>query len=323
MTAGRSGSGDGDGAAPPAAGAPGSTVEPWKAQRVVDAELARALIREQFPAFAARVEPFGSGWDNTAYLVDGYAVFRFPRRQVAVELVETEARVLPVLAPRLPIPVPVPEWVGEPTERFPWPFAGYRRLPGRTADGFELGDEDRAALAPVLGRFLAALHATPAAGLQLAGDTIARTDFASRMPATLERAEALRAAGVLPDPSPWLRLFDDELPEPAARSVPCHGDLYERHVLLDDSRRVSGVIDWGDVHLGDPGIDLNLLYRFFPARMRPTFLAAYGPVDERTLRMARLRAAYHVLVSALFAHSTADAPLLRSSLTGLQFILED
>ena len=90
--------------------------QPWEAERIVSPELAMALVREQFPELAPRrIEPFGSGWDNTAYLIDGALVFRFPRREVAVELLETEARVLPGIAPHLPLAIPVPEWADRST----------------------------------------------------------------------------------------------------------------------------------------------------------------------------------------------------------------
>ena len=297
---------------------------PWAAERVVPPDLALALIREQFPELAAeRVEPFGSGWDNTAYLVDGALLFRFPRRTIAVELIRTEARVLPHLAPRLPLPIPVPEWVGRPTERFPWPFAGYRRLAGRTADVADLGDDDLRASAPVLGRFLAALHATPPAGLALPGDYIGRTDLPARRPLLAERLASLANAGVIDDPAPWLRLFDGDLPAPSSRPIVAHGDLYARHLLVDDAHRPAGVIDWGDVHLGDPGVDLAVMYGFLPPAARGELERAYGPIDARTRRMARLRAAFHAATLAWFAHSVSDASLLRAGLTAMRHVLEE
>src|SRR6185503_15119791 len=97
-------------------------------------------------------------------------------------------------------------------------------------------------------------------------DELARTDFVRRRPVLLERLAALEEAGVIPDRRPWVELFEGcGPPEPPPRPVPVHGDLYERHVLVGDENRVSGVIDWGDVHAGDPAVDLNLLYRLFPA----------------------------------------------------------
>lgn len=295
----------------------------WLPERVVSPELALELVREQFPALGRTVEPFGSGWDNTAYLIDGALVFRFPRREIAVPFLGREAHALPRLAPRLPLPIPVPLWVGEPTERFPWPFAGYRRIAGRTLDAVELSAEDRRAAAPVLAAFLKALHATPLDGLLLPPDELARTDFARRLPLLAERMEALERAGLITDHRRWIDLFGDGIREPPPARVPVHGDLYERHVLVDDANRVCGVIDWGDVHAGDPALDLTVLYRFFPAPERDEFLRVYGRIDARMAHVARLRAAHHAGTVAFFAHATHDAPLLRASIAGLRNVLED
>ncbi|HEX2204384.1 MAG TPA: phosphotransferase [Longimicrobium sp.] len=298
--------------------------QPWEAEIEVTAALALALVRERFPELGARVaEPFGSGWDNTAFLVDGTLVFRFPRKESTVELLERESRVLPALAPRLPLPVPVPEWVGRGTEAYPWTFAGYRRLAGRPACGAALSDADRAAAAPVLGRFLAALHATPPEGLDLPGDVIRRTDFAYRMPALIDRLYELQDRGVVGDPGPWLRLFEDEdLPGPPPAPAVVHGDLYVRHLLVDDENRLAGVIDWGDVHLGDPAVDLSVLYGFFSPAARDDLLREYGEIDERTRRTARLRAAFHAAALAWFAHSVRDRALLDAAKTALGYVLE-
>jgi aminoglycoside phosphotransferase (APT) family kinase protein len=201
---------------------------------------------------------------------------------------------------------------------------GYRRLAGRPAGSLELSDDDRRAAAEPLARFLRALHDTPAAGLGLPGDDFARTGFARRMPKLRERLRELEAAGIVADARPWLRPFEaGDFPPPPARPVPVHGDLYELHVLVDDARRVSGVIDWGDVHAGDPALDLSLLFRFFPARLRDDFLCVYGDVDARTARMARLRAIFHAVLVTQYAHSIGDAALLRTGRWSMDCVLED
>src|SRR5918911_1437267 len=98
--------------------------QPWKADVDLTPERAASLIERQFPALApARLEPLGIGWDNAAYLVNGNLVFRFPRRQMGAGLIEREARILPLLAPHLPLPVPVPRFVGRPAGEYPFPFA--------------------------------------------------------------------------------------------------------------------------------------------------------------------------------------------------------
>lgn len=296
----------------------------WDAEIVVSPELAMELIREQFPGLGSTVDPLDSGWDNTVYLVDRELVFRFPRRSIAAPLIETEARVLPKLAPRLLLPIPCPEWLGVATERFPWPFGGYRKVAGRPATDVELSPTQRRAAAEPLAAFLRTLHTIPTAGLGLASNEFCRTDFVSLMPMLVERLRGLEEAGVIADGRPWLRLFEaDDFPEPSARTVPVHGDLGERHVLLDDVHRVSGVIDWGNVHAGDPALDLSILYHFFPAAARGEFLRVYGDIDARTVRAARLRGAFAVISSTIYAHSIGDDEFVPRGLTAMKRVLED
>src|SRR6185295_15436029 len=103
----------------------------WTAEVKVDEPLARRLIAEQFPQVSLdAVELLGEGWDNTVWLVDGRWAFRFPRREIALPGVQRELAVLSELAPQVPLPIPVPKWVGEPSEAFPWPFFGAEAIEG-------------------------------------------------------------------------------------------------------------------------------------------------------------------------------------------------
>jgi hypothetical protein len=174
---------------------------PWEAERVVSAELARALVEAQFPQLApVVVRPLGVGWDNTALVVNDEWVFRFPRRPIAVDLLATEARLLPAIAPRVPLAVPVPELVGRPDDTFGWPFTGYRLLPGRTACSAGLDEAQRHAAAAPLGRFLRALHAFPAfeaSRLGAPADVIGRLALAGRAAETRGRLERIQTLGLV------------------------------------------------------------------------------------------------------------------------------
>lgn len=301
--------------------------QPWKPERVVDAELARALLEEAFADLGSvRVEPFGVGWDNTSYLVNDELVFRFPRREIAVGLLEQEIRILPELAPHLPLPVPVPTHVGEPTERFPWPFAGYRLIRGRTADTARLDTPARERAAGPLGAFLAALHGQSAVGLREHGvvhDELDRLDLRKRIPRVEERLGEAVEAGLLDDLEPW-RAILDEAPRDwiPGRATLVHGDLYARHVLVDDGGAPCGVIDWGDLHLGDPATDLSLAAGFLPPEARGAFREAYGPIDPDTWRMARFRALFSAAAVVAYGHDTGDRAMLVEGLVNLDHLRE-
>jgi aminoglycoside phosphotransferase (APT) family kinase protein len=304
----------------------------WTAEREVTPELARALIRRQFPALAAgdgpSIERIGVGWDNVAYLVAGHYVFRFPQRSLGVPLLETESRLLPALAPRLPLPVPVPIFVGRPEAEYPWPFHGYERIPGRSACGAALDEMARGRVAVPLAEFLRALHAFPAdeaARLGAPDDTLGRADVPKRVRQTRERLAEVRARGLggqrdgqLGDNDGALDRICDEAAAGDARPAPpaalVHGDLYARHLLVGGDGALAGVIDWGDVHRGHRALDLSIAFAFLPPRARAAFFDAYGGVpDADVLRRARLQALFYGVTLLLYGTDTADADLVREA----------
>lgn len=286
--------------------------KPWEAERRVDEDLARRLIRERTPDVAgATVERIGEGWDNVAYLVDGTWVYRFPRGEFQAGFLANECAFVPRIAGRLPLPISVPQEVGRPTPDFPWPVARHRYVKGTTAERARLDDDERRALAPELGRFLRALHDLDVPGLP--GDTIGRMDPNKRVPPARERLEALASLRLIPSPEPWLPLLSS-LPRSPLPSTTLHGDFYLRQIVLGDDRTLRGVIDWGDMHKGDPACDLMVAFTSMP---REDFEAGYGPIGEATARLARFRALSHTLGVTLYAHDIGDANLLRESRAAL------
>ena len=297
----------------------------WEPEHVVGAELARALVREQFGIAAEEIACVGQGFDNTAYLVDGAYIVRFPRRSVAAELIATERALTPVIAPALPVRIPVARFAGVPSLGYPWPFVGYDVLAGETACGFELANDERAALAAALGAFLRALHGIdPAQAIAggLPGDTIGRLDHARRLPLATERYRELETLGLIVDGAELLEFLAAHPPQPPQRSRIVHGDLYARHLLLDGERRLCGVIDWGDAHAGDPALDLAIAATMLSERERPAFFTAYGAIDDATWRRALYRGVYHAALVAHYGAHAPDAAMLRSGLAGIAFARE-
>ncbi|GAA1375314.1 phosphotransferase [Catellatospora chokoriensis] len=319
-------------AVPPAheAGKRAGPVTPaWTPEHEVDAEQAAALLAEQFPALrAASVTLFATGWDNTVHLVGGEWVFRFPRRAIALRLLAHETAVLPQLVGRLPLPIPFPELIGVPSARFPWPFWGARLVPGVELADTGLPDDRRTRAAVDLGGFLRALHDPALAALVMSAsgpaavlphDPMRRGDPAVRGPQAREWLARLAASGVWqPDPAVF-RLLDEAEPLGPADGPPVlvHGDLHQRHLLLGDDGQATGVIDWGDVCLADPAVDLSLAYSGFAGPARAALLDAYGPVSPEREARARVLAVNLSAVLAEYAHAEGRAALLREALAGV------
>lgn len=308
--------------------------QPWEPEQTVGAELAQALIAEQFPQLApVRLVAYGSGWDNTAYLVNDEFVFRFPRRAIAVPLLRTEARVLPTIAKHLQIQISAPVFVGQPSERFEWPFTGAREIPGQTACRARLSGDQRSQLVPALVEFMASLHSlTPAQVPGVGGDTFGRNDLRKRIDHAHARLGDAVDRGLIDDPRVFAAIIEAVPRDVVFRNdILVHGDLYARHLIVQTSiedRRteLAGIIDWGDVHRGDPYLDLALAHSLLPTAARQAFWRGYeakrGPVSQDTWKLARFRSLYSSLMIAVYGNDINDRALVDEGLWGLQNLVD-
>ena len=103
-------------------------------------------------------------------------------------------------------------------------------------------------------------------------------------------------------------------------SMLVHGDFDGRHLIVDEDGLVTGVIDWGDIHLGNPAVDLAIAHTFFPAPVRAAFLSAYGPIPDDTWCAARFRAVHNTLHVLDWAVQTGKVATQRSARLWLRHI---
>lgn len=70
------------------------------------------------------------------------------------------------------------------------------------------------------------------------------------------------------------------------------------------------MIDWGDMHLGDPALDLSLAFTFLPPSARARFFDAYqdagGRLDPHARDRARFRGLYYGPILLEYGQRTGD-----------------
>jgi len=290
----------------------------WDAEVIVEADLARRLIGEQFPELGLRtIKLLGQGWDNTVWRVDDEWTFRFPRRSYAVPGIENEMAVLPRLAGALPLPIPNPTFLGRPSEEFAWPFYGCPFLPGRELADADLSDEERIGLARPLAEFLRTLHSLDL-DAELPVDPVRRADMAVRIPRTREYLSEVSSLGLWAPPSLVGKTLEAalELP-PAEHTAVCHGDLHLRHLLVDEHGGPAAVIDWIDLSRNDPAVDLVLFWSLLPPDGRAEFRETYGELSEAQLLRGRVLALFLCAVLALYGRHEGLSALEREAIAGL------
>jgi aminoglycoside phosphotransferase (APT) family kinase protein len=242
----------------------------------IEEALVRRLLVSQFPEWAdlplRRVEP--SGTVNAIFrLGDGLSV-RLPRRDGPTTPGSKEFEWLPKLAPLLPVEVPVPVAQGRPSNDYPWFWEIHRWVEGETVPVTEIdavqAARDLASLVETMQQISPA-GAPPGRGIPLAErdrefrSWLARFDGDPRV--TTEWEHALAAP-------PW-----DGPP------VWHHGDLDMRNWLVRDGR-ISGVIDWGAMGVGDPACDVMVAWKLHSPAARDAFRDAL-PTDDATWERAR------------------------------------
>jgi aminoglycoside phosphotransferase (APT) family kinase protein len=248
----------------------------------ITAGLVRDLLLEQHPDLAGlAIREVAGGWGNQMWRLGDELAVRMQRMDSTGELQLKERRWLPVLAPLLPLPVPVPVRSGEPSERFPKYWTVMTWVPGEPLDHGSISRGAHAADA--LAGFLRALHVEAPAEAPVA------TDRGAHPRDCADGFEHFFRAAVPDDIAAGVRAVWDNAV--AAREwegppVWVHGDLHPANAVVSDGT-LSGVVDFGDMFAGDPAWDLAAAWVLLPAGTAARFFDVYARADEAAIRRAR------------------------------------
>ena len=245
----------------------------------IDAGLVARLIASQFPAWASEalrpLHPWGT--DNAIFRLGDDKAVRLPRIEGAVGQVEKDRRWLPAVAPQLPFEIPELLAMGVPADGYPWAFGVYRWLEGEPFAADRVGEALDAAVD--LARFLEALRRidtrdAPVSGR--GGPLAPRADAVRR---------AITALGDRVDGPAATRSWDAALRASAWNGPPVwlHGDLMPGNLLFVE-RRLSAVIDFSVLGVGDPAADLMVAWWLLDDGSRPQFRAALAIDDDSWAR---------------------------------------
>ncbi|MFG1912701.1 aminoglycoside phosphotransferase family protein [Kribbella sp. NPDC048928] len=265
----------------------------------MDEDLLRTLLKEQHPDLAdLALQEVEGGWGNQMWRLGDTLAVRVPREDTTPYPLLNEHRWLPEIAARVPLPVPTPVRLGEPSDRFPKTWLVTTWVSGEPADRTPISSE---LAAGTLAAFLYALHTeapadaptTPGRGDGLRGHTKGFENWADEF-AIEDAVREVWADGVA-------------APEYAGPPVWLHSDLHPANVVVADGT-LAGVIDFGDLSNGDPATDLSAAWLLLPDGGADRFFEAY-PVDGPTWRRSRAWAAARAL--SLIAIGTAGEKGLR------------
>jgi len=232
----------------------------------------RALFDDWLQERAADHGPPHEGWDTVATAVEGTWLDRVPRYPDTEVQLRNEVRLMPRLAPLLPLEVPVPIVLDESPLR-----VRHRLVQGELAVRATLTREDGRRL----GEFLRALHDMPVNIYVESGipeQHAARAELLATLERMLHRVLPLVPAEHQEAGKALLRRIALRTP-----ATLVHGDLAAHHVTSGPDGIV-GVIDWKDARIADPAVDLAWPLFGTPEPFAEAVATAYGVTDDELAR---------------------------------------
>ncbi|UNO43548.1 aminoglycoside phosphotransferase family protein [Streptomyces sp. MST-110588] len=271
----------------------------------IDEDLVRRLVAGQFPQWAGMaVRRLASGGTvNAMYRLGEEMVVRLPLVDGGAEDVSREQEWLPRLGPRLSTAVPEVLGAGKPVEGHPWPWSVYRWLAGENPEAGALSEP--VLLAKDLAEFVAAMRSITLPGAPAAhrGGPLASLDAETR--AAIEELRGIPQEGV--DCDAVTAVWEDALRAPDWDGPPVwlHADLMPGNLLVEDGRLTS-VIDFGCMGVGDPACDLFPAWNLLSADARQVFREALD-VDDATWMRGRGRTLSQALIALPYYRETNPA----------------
>ncbi|WP_028551267.1 aminoglycoside phosphotransferase family protein [Paenibacillus sp. UNC451MF] len=252
----------------------------------IDVTLVKRLITVQFPQWADHlIQPVESaGTDNMIYRLGKDMAVRLPRVEWAIGQVEKEQQWLPKLAPHISLSIPLPLVMGMPAEGYPWRWSVYRWLEGENATIGRIDDPRQAATA--LAQFVASLQRIDPTG----GPAPGSHNSGRGVPLSMRDVSVRKAIADLNnviDPDLATAAWEASLQAPVWQgpAVWLHGDLHPGNLLVEQGR-LSAVIDFGTLGVGDPSCDMMVAWTFLSTESRKLFRAALS-VDDATWARGR------------------------------------
>ena len=267
-----------------------------KKELEINEHLAARLISEQFPVWKGlsiqQILP--GGWDNRCFRLGDDLIVRLPSAERYADKVAKEQRWLPKLSSHLTVKIPVPIAMGKPSDLYPWHWSVYQWIPGQTVA--DAGNIKKNALAKSLAVFLTELHKIETKGAPAAG----KHTFYRGGDLSVYDKETKRAIKILKEKIPiekasyiWNQAVATHW---QGEPVWVHGDVSIGNLLVENEK-LSAVIDFGGLCVGDPACDLVMAWTYFDAESRRIFKEKLG-LDSDTWSRARGWALWKALIIA-------------------------
>ena len=231
----------------------------------------------------------GKGFRSLVVETPARIVIRVGLSRDALDGYRLERRVLPFLHDCLDAPIPDRGWFAAPQDGLPFGAHAYPKLDGDTP-AFETNAPE--SLARDMGRFMAQLHAIPVDQAQRAGIPVvdSRTRLIGGRDVVVPLLGKRLNAGEFKRVLAWWEAFVIDPRMHCDQFAVCHHDLWHDNLLMDADGRLSGILDWSHVKIGDPAHDFSAPRYFggeFMTHLHDAYREAGGRFDYESVHRSQ------------------------------------
>lgn len=254
----------------------------------IDDNLVHGLIKNQCPQWAKLpLKPItSSGTDNALFRLGNEYVVRLPRIEWSLGSIDKninkEWEWLPKIAKLLTIPISEPLFKGEPDANYPWLWTITRWNEGDNPNFEE--ENEHESLAKDLALFLNQLH-----NIKLIDGPFSRRGISlNTKELDAETRKALSELEGEIDIQSTTLLWNhlSTISYWCKDPLWVHGDFLPGNILIQN-HRLSAVIDFSDVGIGDPACDLVIAWSLLNANSRRIFRKNLDHIDDDTWERGR------------------------------------
>jgi aminoglycoside phosphotransferase (APT) family kinase protein len=216
-----------------------------------------------------------TGTDHGLFRLGEEYLIRIPRIQWATKNTEKEYLWVPKIAPFISVPISSPIFIGNAGDGYPWQWTIVQWNTGENPV-FEVNNQYHA-LALDLANFLNELHKIK---IDDAPESRRGVDLNTRNRETLEAMDSLDNKFNIEEIK---ALWSDLCNTTAYNQKPVwvHGDFLPGNILMENNR-LSAVIDFSDLGVGDPACDLIIAWSLLNSQSREIFKNSLHNIDEDT-----------------------------------------
>lgn len=245
----------------------------------------KEAINKEFPGFNIfSVAKIGEGWDSKAFIINGTWIFRFPKRPEVKNNLKKEVLLLPAIRKLVNLDMPLFEYISNIQI-----FVGYKKLEGSFFNHeffISLSAVEQENIIKQIADFLLTMHDFDFKKLQHI--ELEEANYKELYKAGFIEVQEIIYPNISDD---FQQIFTDSynsylnnVKNFLFKKSLLHNDISCDHLLYNETKKVlTGIIDFGDIAIGDPDYDLMYLYDELGQQFVTRLLKYFPEVDTRDL----------------------------------------